>query len=284
MNFFDTGPHLPFAKPSSVGPISAAELQQRVARPDAVLMALPSHVPLAAAAAKTLGLSGDIFVVQSVGAYGQKETDLTRQLRKLEDQHPELRILKIHKQTRAERWLHGFVTETLFQKSRWPVLVLRPQALKAAAAGNGFRRILYATDLSVTSVPALLYASALAKQHAGKLFVLQVETAEEGDPFEQQVAQQVLTDWLRGEALEQEESALQEVGCVVRFGTPTQKILETAAELETDMIVLGARGRGAMPGQQGHFVGETAYEVACSSYFPVLIVPEPMASAPAIGR
>src|SRR5260370_1294467 len=98
----------------------------------------------------------------------------------------------------------------------------------------------------------------------------------EGATCEYDVALEGLRDWLRGQAVGQEEQASRRIGCVVRFGQPEQKIPETAAELRCDMIIMGARGLGANPHKPGHFVGGTAYEVACSSYCPVLVVPEPV--------
>ena len=275
MNFFETGPYVAFHRTSAGAPIPvpARDVQPQAARPDAVVLALPARVSLAAKIAQSLGLHGDIFVVRTAGVHGQKESTLAGMLRELEERHPELRILELHKQGKIGKWLNDSVTESLFQRNRWPVLVLRPQAYETGNTRMGFRKILYATDLSAESVHALRYASSFTQERSTKLFVLQVETAEEGDPFEQQVALHGLCDWMQGQALEQEEPALGAAGCIVRFGNPAQKILETAAELQSDMIVLGARGRGAAP--EGHFVGDTAYEVACSSYSPVLIVPEP---------
>ena len=277
MNSFETGSYVAFPRTSSAAPIPAPtrETQPHAARPDAVVLALPARVPLAATIAQSLGLHGDIFVVRTAGVHGQKESTLAGLLRELEEHHPELRILELHKHSTIGKWLNGSVTESLFRRNRWPVLVLRPQAYETSGTRMGFRKILYATDLSAESVHALRYASTFTQERSTKLFVLQVETAEEGDPFQQQVALRGLCDWMQGQTLEQGEPALGAAGCVVRFGDPAQKILETAAELQSEMIVLGARGCGATPGEEGHFVGETAYEVACSSYSPVLIVPEP---------
>jgi nucleotide-binding universal stress UspA family protein len=61
----------------------------------------------------------------------------------------------------------------------------------------------------------------------------------------------------------------------VDFGTPEEKIIEAAVQQAADILVLGARGLGAVAGPASHLVGGTAYEVVCSSPFPVLIVPQP---------
>jgi nucleotide-binding universal stress UspA family protein len=280
MNFFETGSYVAFEKTSATAPVLADELQPRGARAEGVVLALPARVPLAVEIAKALHVAPDIFVVQRYGipGNGHKESGTTRLLAQLQKRHPDLRVMEIQKQARVGRSLKGSVTEALFRKNRWPVLVLRPQALDASSVGAGFRRVLYATDLSAESVPALRYASSIAKDRSTKLFVLQVETAEEGDSFEQQVALRCLCDWVQGQELEQKEASLRGARCVARFGNAAQKILETAAELKSDMIVMGAHGRGLTPGNESTFVGETAYEVACSSYCPVLIVPEPMKS------
>ena len=282
MNSFETGAYVVFPRATSAAPIPvpAREAQPHRARPDAVVLALPSRVPRAAAIAQSLGLHGDIFVVRTAGVRGQKESALAAGLRELEERHPELCMHELRQRSKMGEWLNSGITAPLFMRSRWPVLVLRSQACETSNTHMGFRKVLYATDLSAESVHALRYASSFAKERLTKLFVLQVETTEEGDPFQQQVALRGLCDWMQGQALEQGEPALGAAGCVVRFGNPAQKILETAAELQSDMIVLGARGRGATPEEEDHFAGETAYEVACSSYAPVLIVPEPDATPP----
>ncbi|HTC92276.1 MAG TPA: universal stress protein [Terriglobales bacterium] len=274
MNFFETGSYVAFPRTSAGAPIPAParEAQPHAVPPEAVVLALPARVPLAARVAQSLGLHGDIFVVRTSGVLGQKESALASRVRELEERHPELRMLELQRQGRTGKWLTNSATESLFLSNRWPVLVLRPQAYETSGP-RVIRKILYATDLSAESVHALRYASAFTQECSTKLFVLQVETSEEGDQFQQQVALRGLCDWVQGQALDQGETTLGAAGCVVRFGNPAQKILETAAELQSEMIIIGARGRGAAP--EGHFVGETAYEVACSSYSPVLIVPEP---------
>jgi len=280
MNFFETGSYVAFHRPSATAPVAAPKLQPRDARVEGVVLALPERIPLTATIAQSLGLHGDIFVVRTAGVHGQQESALAGLLRELEECHPELRMLEFQQRSKVGKWLNDSVTESLFRRNRWPVLVLRPQVYETNNARKGFRKILYATDLSVESVHALRYVSSFAQERSTKLFALHVDTTEEGDPFQQQVAHRGLCNWIQGQALELEEPSLGAAGCVVRFGNPAQKILETAAELQSDMIVLGARGCGSMPTEESHFIGETAYEVACSSYSPVLIVPEPGGAPP----
>ncbi|HZR28924.1 MAG TPA: universal stress protein [Terriglobales bacterium] len=271
MDFFETGSYVAFPKTRASATVTAVELPPRNGRPVGVVLALPRSLPQAAAIAKAMRLPADIFVVRTSGIDGKMESNFTGLLQELEIDHPELRILEMHKRTKVGRWLQGSVTEALFRKRGWPVLVLRPHTFEMSAPQ--IHNILYATDLSTESLHALRYASTIAKENSAKLYVLHVETAEEGDPFEQQVALRWLGDWVEGQALDHGETFLRGARCLARFGNPAQKILETAAELQSDMIVLGARGRGMMPGED-HFVGKTAYEVACSSYSPLLIVPE----------
>jgi nucleotide-binding universal stress UspA family protein len=276
MNFFEPGPQLIFRNVSELDPAPATEMQPSTRR-EAVILSLPQRVPLAAEIAKALGIPPDVFVVQALGVCGLRESAIIGLLKQLEESHPDLRVLEINKRTRIGKWLNGSVTEALFQRAGWPVLVLGPHSFETDILQIGVRNVLCATDRSAASVHALQYASRVAKDHEAKLFVLQVESESgEGATCEYDVALEGLRDWLRGQAVGQEERASRRIGCVVRFGQPEQKILETAAELRCDMIIMGARGLGANPHKPGHFVGGTAYEVACSSYCPVLVVPEPV--------
>lgn len=254
------------------GAVPATQLTSQVAQPHAAVVALPRHVPLAVEIADALRVPPDLFIVHGLGVSEQKGSDITRLLTQLQLGKPDLRVLEIQKRSRIESWFNGSAAEEVFRKNGWPVLVLGPHYCQTEAQSPRLRNVLYATDLSAGSVNALFHAYIVAAKQQAKLVVLQVEDSGDGEVSEQETLLNGLRAWLRGQALAEEEAGLAEVPCAVRFGKPEQKILETAAELRSSIIVMGARGLGAN-GKTTHFAGRAVCEVIASAYCPVLVVP-----------
>jgi nucleotide-binding universal stress UspA family protein len=148
-------------------------------------------------------------------------------------------------------------------------------SMAEAAQQKEFERVLYATDLSAVSVTALQYAAGIAHDHEAQLIALYVEhDSGQGFSFDRVMGEQRLQDWLQ-DHIDGLSEALVGVHCLVDFGKPEAKIIEAVMDRKADILVLGARGLGAVVGPASHFVGGTAYEVVCSSPCPVLIVPQP---------
>lgn len=131
--------------------------------------------------------------------------------------------------------------------------------------------MLYATDLSDVSARAFHYAAGMSEDHGAHMVALYVDSDGTAYSFERLIALQRLEDWLHRQSVVHGSMPWPE--CIVRFGKPAEEIQQAASECNTELIVLGARGLGAMSGIASHFVGGTAYEIACSSACPVLIVP-----------
>jgi nucleotide-binding universal stress UspA family protein len=191
-------------------------------------------------------------------------------LEDLELRQPDLLVLAPHARTGINKWLSGSVTAEVFRRSQWPVLVLPPVALNAQPVYSQFHKILFATDLSEVSAKAFAYAAGMALDSGGQMVALHVDEGL-AYSFERVIALQRLEDWLHRQSLNSGISQWPE--CIVRFGPPAEEILRTATEYKTDLIVIGARGLGAMSGIASHFVGGTAYTLACSSPCPLLLIP-----------
>ena len=69
-------------------------------------------------------------------------------------------------------------------------------------------------------------------------------------------------------------SAIRAPSASCRADAAQQGIPEAANELHSDVVVMGARGLSALSAGRNNFIGSIAYEVACSSERPVLIVPQ----------
>ncbi len=71
--------------------------------------------------------------------------------------------------------------------------------------------------------------------------------------------------------LSSDEGAPFDVELVVRFGIPSEKILQVALGKRVDLIILGLR-REPFAGTLSHKPQSTAYEIVCGAGCPVLTV------------
>jgi nucleotide-binding universal stress UspA family protein len=204
-----------------------------------------------------------------------REASIGMILKEVDEYRPSLLVLATHGREGIRKWLAGSVAEEVFRRVQWPVLLLGPASSQAEAAPQKqFERVLYGTDLSAVSVAALQYAAGISHDHEAQLTILYVEPdPEQGFSFDRAIAEQRLQDWLEG-SIDGLSEMLVGAHHVVDFGKPQMKTVEAAAKERADLVVLGARGLGAVSGVASHVLGGTAYEVICAARCPVLIVPQ----------
>lgn len=193
-------------------------------------------------------------------------------LEQLLQQHPDLLVLATHAKTGIGKWLSGSVTENIFRRAKCPVMVLPPALADPETAGKQFQRILFTTDLSDGAANALHYAMQISERSGGHAVALHVHPDANCFYFERLMAMQQLEAWLHRQGLSHQQMGT--IECIVRFGKSSEEIKAAATLYQSELIILGARGFGALSGVASHFVGGTAYDVACSAECPVLIVPE----------
>jgi nucleotide-binding universal stress UspA family protein len=161
------------------------------------------------------------------------------------------------------------------------------------------KKILYATDLSESAINAFSYAASLANMYGAGITMLHVMAEFPGEDF---IVNMISTDtWEEikqrhySEARNQligkrrENVALKEVletfseqvqtdsqdqsfvtdEVLVKQGTPAEVIVETAKELNCDLIVMGTHGHGVLADV---LVGSTAKWVVKHSPIPVLVI------------
>ena len=205
-----------------------------------------------------------------------REAGIKLLLEEVAEHHPNLLILATHGREGVRKWLLGSVTEGVFRAVQWPVLVLGPRFDSDRAARQiQLRTVVYATDLSKVSISALQYAAGIARDHDAQLIALHVEHDPRKDfLFDRAMSLQKLQDWLK-DRIDGLADALGGVKCTVEFGKPYAAIIQAAETHHADLLVLGARGVGAVSISASHFLGGTAYDVVCSATCPVLIVPQP---------
>lgn len=83
-------------------------------------------------------------------------------------------VLGTHGGGRIERSIIGSVAEEILRGTRWPCLTVGPHTLPAADATPPFRRILFATDLSLAAARAAAFAVPFAESCRAAIDVLHV--------------------------------------------------------------------------------------------------------------
>lgn len=125
-------------------------------------------------------------------------------------------------------------------------------------------RILCPVDFSESSAHAIAHAAAIARGYGAAITALHVHQNDFADgPEIEALRAQVCDAFSRGAA------GLQ-VDVLVDVGRPVQQILERAASLPADVIVIGTHGAG---GFERFVLGSVAEKVLRKSSCPVLTVP-----------
>jgi nucleotide-binding universal stress UspA family protein len=151
-----------------------------------------------------------------------------------------------------------------------------------------FKTILYATDLSATSLEAFRYALSLALRYGAKIHVLHVR--ERLSEYAEKIIEQHLPLEVRERAYQdsvketwkQVQNFCAEETCKlpngeesvakinIREGVPFQEILAEAKAIKADLIVLGQHGHSLVT--EALFMGGTARKVMHHTHLPVLAV------------
>ena len=190
----------------------------------------------------------------------------------------DLLVMGTHGRSGFERLLIGSVAEKVVRKASCPVLLVPPHVTAAAPPEVTFKHILCAMDFSPSALQALGFALDLARQADGVVTVLHaLEWLAEEEPREythfnvpeyrgyliedarQRVRTLVAEESRTGSAIEDR----------VVPGRAYREILRVAGESGTDLIVMGAQGRG---GLGLTLFGSTTQQVVRAATCPVLTV------------
>jgi nucleotide-binding universal stress UspA family protein len=166
----------------------------------------------------------------------------------------------------------GSTAERIFRSSTTPVLTVGPHCRCTGKGEAAVRTVLYSTDFSPGADIALPYAVSLAKKNEAELVLLHVKDDKDVPfSFDRAMVSEEPLERLRG--LVPEDGDLHRgPTCFVGFGKPDAVILDEANRRNADLIVMGARGTGALTSIVSHFGGGTAYRVAASARCPVLTI------------
>jgi nucleotide-binding universal stress UspA family protein len=184
---------------------------------------------------------------------------------------PDLIVMGTHGRRGLDRWVMGSVTEAILRKAPCPVLAVRkpahdfvnPQHVEEPVH---LRKILLCTDFSACAQRAGQYALSLAQEYDAELTLLHVieDFPEDRAPAVMREAQRKLEGWVP-----QEARHWCTLKTAVRFGKPYEEIIQVAVEQQTDVAVLGVRGRSAV---DLAIFGSTTHRVLQLGPCPVLAV------------
>jgi nucleotide-binding universal stress UspA family protein len=188
-----------------------------------------------------------------------------------EKQQINLIVIGTHGRRGVEKMLLGSIAEEVLRCAQRPVLMVGPESSVAAETEARPRRILYATDFSPESEPAMHYACTLAKEYRATLFFLHV--AE--DVWKEPITTRMQAADFFSLRLAEKHWVLEE-GVTPEFRVEfnpvrAECILETAGTLQIELIVLGVRGT-RFPRVAAHLPGPTAYDVVSHARCPVLVI------------
>ena len=167
----------------------------------------------------------------------------------------DLIVMGTHGRGGFDRLVLGSVTEKVLRKACCPVLTVPKGAHPAPAhAAIQFHRLLCAVDFSAASLAALEFALSLAEEADARLTLLHVLELPHGlrdSPWDFDVEgarARVEADSTRRlwELVPDEVRAFCTIETAVAEGRAVSEILRAAAERQSELILMGVHGRGAL--------------------------------------
>jgi nucleotide-binding universal stress UspA family protein len=210
------------------------------------------------------------------GEIPQVVSDLVR------EQEIDLIIVGTYGRTGLGRLIMGSVAEEILRQAPCPVLTVGPKVIGAAVRNMAhrdrelaplpvqIRNILFATDFNQQSSKAITLALSLAREFHARLSLLHViddygdHINENPGPIE--ISLRMLQELIPTETGQHPPEVL------AQFGVPAEAILQTAAERETDLIVLGARPANGHLKAATHLSIGVAHRTVVGANCPVLTV------------
>ena len=201
-------------------------------------------------------------------------------LAQLEATDADLLVLGTHGRSGFQRLFLGSVTEKVIRRARCPTLVVPPRVPDVApTAPVRFRRILCPVDFSESSLRAFAHAVNIAGEADSRLtllHVIEMPTVISPEP----AAIEIDLARTRSAAVAEVRRRLHELipveaqtyctaDTATVEGSPYREIVRQAADLRSDLIVMGVHGRGAV---DVFLFGSTTHHVIRASGCPVLIV------------
>ena len=181
-------------------------------------------------------------------------------------------VMGTHGRRGFDRLMLGSVTDRVMRTAPCPVLAASKPPHRSPAAGKERRhvhhlsRILFCADFSENSERALRYAISATAEYDAELTLLHVL---EGVPSPAKTEEATAAVERLDKLIPPEGRKSLKIGTVVRIGKPYAQIIQLAMEAQTDLVIMGVRGRGAL---DVAVFGSTTYRVMQLGSCPVLAV------------
>jgi nucleotide-binding universal stress UspA family protein len=186
----------------------------------------------------------------------------------------DLIVIGTHGRGGMEHFLLGSVAEKVLRKAQCPVMIV--PAAADVERGARFSRILVPIDGSAPSAAAVEFAVSLARETDGTIRLLEVVEplpvvseidgldARDHDKKAEERARRTLQGAI-GPDVREWCRVVEEVA----FGKASQRILDAARDRQSDVVVMGVRGRNAL---DLFAFGSTTNDVVRRAECPVLVV------------
>ncbi len=181
-------------------------------------------------------------------------------------------VMGTHGRRGFQRLTLGSVTERVLRSAGCPVLAVRKPAHDFVAPESKgepvhLGKILLCADFSECSDRALRYALSLATEYKSELTLVHV--LEHLPPQEQREVENALVVHLMEGKIPEEARSCCKIKTIVRAGKPYEEIVKLAEAEQTDLIVVGVRGRNAL---DLALFGSTTHRVLQLGPCPVLAI------------
>lgn len=246
---------LPFAPmspiPMDAGPVFPVTIAKD---PRFRMKELVSSPEMAGIAHETLLGQGDLWLVLQ-GMIEQHDINLV--------------VIGTHGREGLKKLVLGSVAEEVFRRAPCPVVTVGPHVAPECFEQGRLRRILFASDLSPSSMHALPFVTMLAQQHQASLTFLHVlASAVPSAEFD-------TAAYVERELEEAREQLRQFVpgsnaDVVAEAGIPDEVIARVARAQNASLIVMGLHSQSVFAAT--HLPWTTAHRVVCDAHCPVMTV------------
>ena len=235
----DSGPVFPVA----VGSDPRFRMKQMVSSPE-----------LAGIESKTLLGQGDLWLVLQ-GMIEQNDIDLV--------------VIGTHGREGLKKLVLGSLAEEVFRRAPCPVVTVGPHVASECFEQGRLRRVLFASDLSPSSMHALPFVTMLAQHQASLTFLHVVASAVPNAEIDTAAFVASEVDEAR-ESLRQFVPAGSDADVVVEVGIPGEVIVRVARAQNASLIVMGLHLQSVFAAT--HLPWTTAHRVVCDAHCPVMTV------------
>jgi nucleotide-binding universal stress UspA family protein len=139
-----------------------------------------------------------------------------------------------------ERLFLGSTAEQLIRNAECPVLTVGPNARIPGNAPLVFQTIVYATDFSSEAAKAAIFALSFAQDSGAHLYFCYVLSLQTDTTVKREFLDRTFQSALK-RMIPESSYDWCSPECIVEHGNAAKAILEVAARVQADLIVLGAR-------------------------------------------